>query len=211
VLRTLIDTFESPEAFDMAISSRIVDLEDRLAQLNPDGDDFDAEEAGIAESQEKLSIEFIHGRVSRESKEKLQRDLDDHREALQARREAAGGDWEEKVRETKRLLQGAKDWAEVAERRLARGLRMVAFDFGAEFAETDELTKLRKSDASPFKMPDSDKVPEALSQWLNRLHAKLFAFQDRIEVRGLLSFDVGMDPDGDKTSRQASLQGRGSG
>jgi hypothetical protein len=85
---------------------------------------------------------------------------------------------------------------------------MKQFDYDVELAESEELAEMRDSGMLPLRIPAAEAVPEVLASWLNRLHAEVYAHPDRLEIRGLVSFNSALQQSDPGASRQASQLGR---
>ena len=211
VLRALTETFRDPTSFIRALDSTLEDLMSRGAELNIPVGDVQSALAKIERQRNKLARQWLADALPDDEVESVRRDLDERQRELEARLALLDPDQVAELDRTTRMLDGATHWRAVAERRADRGMSMRQFDCAVEYAETDELLEFRSSGILPLRMPAPDAVPDVLGKWLNRLHAEVYARVDRIEVRGLVSFESPRQRGDTSSFRQPSQPGRGLG
>ena len=112
---------------------------------------------------------------------------------------------------TRRLIKGAQDLRAVAGRRAKNSDPMSLFSFSAEYAESAELVELREAGGPLGALSNGRDNAEVLSDILSQLHAEIFIFKDRLEIRGFIPLIIRIPrrPEDEDDSRSPSQSQRG--
>ena len=141
-------------------------------------------------------------RISTERRDDLLRELESHREALDARLEMMSPEHRKTLEENRELLRGAKDFLRTLEARAEYEIPSWKFSLLPGTAESDALQKYLSSKYNAFPM-DPDKFPEILDKVLTEFAMTAVFRKDRVDVAGGIEFEI-LD---DRSHPHASLMG----
>ena len=178
----------------------MADLKNRESELSVEVGPIEDELDAIKERRERNALVFRDGQISLERYKTELKELDKSERLMRDRQARMSKDHLADLIKTREQLQGAKDWKAIAEKRLRLGMPMRVFSMLPEFAESDEIIELRGSELLPLKMPSAYQIPSLLRRWLDRLHAYVTAYPDRIEIRGRITADVLLAPKSRQTA-----------
>ena len=212
LLDELRATINSPVHFIAALDTAIARLEGQEQELDRDLAPLIDELEEVEAELKEIERARIRARLFPEELDAMERDAAERQRSLESRIDALGPGRQHELEETRSLLAGARDWRRVAEYRAKTGSNMNAFSFDPDVAESDQLVDFRDR-GGVFLDVKGESVQEALGDILDRLHAEAYALEDRVEIRGVIEFDVPFGPADDpvRDSRQVSTPSRGLG
>jgi hypothetical protein len=209
----LIETLDDPAATIKAIDAAIRVYELRESELEHGVGPVLRALDDVAEEMRRLDLAFVRGNIEESDLLKLGADAEERRRSLEAQRDAYGPDVLNELVKTRRLIKGAQDLRAVAGRRAKNSDPMSLFSFSAEYAESAELVELREAGGPLAALSNGRDNAEVLSDILSQLHAEIFIFKDRLEIRGFIPLIVRIprQPDSGDDSRSTSRSPRGPG
>jgi len=211
VLNTLVSKLQDPASFIATTDAAIERLKDNEAELARGLQPILDELAKVGEERKEIERSRIRAILSSDELNQMERDAKERKQLLETRRDALGPDVPGRLERTRDLISHAEDYRKIAEARAESGMTMSEFNFGSQFAESEDVEKLRKSGRVLGSLGGDGDTATRLADILSRLHADIYAFTDYLEVRGVIDFPVPYTDTKRNRTRQASRATRGSG
>ncbi|MEX0762313.1 MAG: recombinase family protein [Dehalococcoidia bacterium] len=145
----------------------------------------------VEEKLKRVAASYIDGILSRKKLEAFRDEAEKTKKELQGQLDILAPGRLEEIEQARRKLQGAEDLANTTRHRLRLGIPTDVFNYHPDLAESEEQ---RDFDQAGLNAQGSEEVAISLKAMLDRLQARVFMFPDRIEIRGIISVEVLLEP-----------------